>query len=388
MQIFNTVSPTTTIRPTLAEISLDKLRHNLKAIREFIGEHHLVMSVVKANAYGHGAVQCSQALENEGSDWFGVALPEEGIELRNSGITKPILCFGNWPGQEGLMLERNLTPAVYRIENIRALDAAAAKLNLTAKIHVKIDTGMGRVGVPSNNVPEFVASLVDFRNVEVEGLMTHFASADEVVSEQTNEQMKLFAAAVETFHSNGFRPKYIDMANSPGAIVHSASRATMVRIGGLLYGLGDDVLPKDFPRPNLKPVLSLYSQITFLKTVPPGSTIGYGATFKTDRESVIATIPIGYHDGLSRALSNNGHVLINGNRAPIVGRVSMDWTTIDVTDIKDVSVGSEVVLIGEQVNGRITAEDLAGMVDTISYEVTCGIASRVPRIYINTEEAD
>ncbi len=374
-------------RPTQAEIDLDRLRYNLRSIRKFIGESHLVMAVVKADAYGHGAIQCAQALEKEGVDWFGVALPEEGIELRNAEITTPILCFGNWPGQEDAMLFQNLTPVVYQIERAAAFDAAAARLNQTAKLHIKIDTGMGRVGVPATEVADFAVALKQFQNVEVEGLMTHFAAADEVVSDQTNLQMRLFAAAAETFHANGFQPELIDMANSPGAIVHPDSRATMVRIGGLLYGLGGDVLPRDFPGPDLRPVLSLRSHISYVKTVPTGTTIGYGGTFLTERESVIATVPIGYHDGLPRVLSNNGSVLVNGKRAPIVGRVSMDWTIIDVTDVGDASVGTEVVLLGEQLGQKIRAEDLAELATTISYEITCGLGSRVPRVYLDCAEA-
>lgn len=377
-----------TTRPTHAEIDLGNLRKNLMAVRDFIGESHLIMAVVKANAYGHESVVCSTELEKAGADWFGVALPEEGIELRNGGVTKPILCFGNWPGQEEKMLERDLTPAIFQIERAASFNQAAMRQSKTVRVHIKIDTGMGRVGVPLNEVADFAATLKQFQNIEVEGLMTHFASADELFSKQTNEQMRLFAAAVETFHAHGFRPKFIDMANSPGAIIHPESRATMVRIGGLLYGLGGDVLPKDFAGPELRSVLSLRSEISFLKTVPVGTTIGYGRTFITERESMIATIPIGYHDGLPRSLSNNGRVLVNGQFAPIVGRVSMDWTTIDVTDVEDAKVGSEVVLIGAQGDEQITAEDIAGLTGTISYEITCGIGSRVPRIYTTTDDTD
>jgi alanine racemase len=344
------------------------------------------MAVVKADAYGHGAVECSTRLEHEGAEWFGVALPEEGEELRDAGIVKPILCFGNWAGQEDMMIRIGLTPVVFQLERLAAFDRAAAESGNKIRVHVKVDTGMGRVGVRADDAAEFAAELKRFAHIEVEGLMTHFASADEVVSELTDLQMRRFADAVSAFHEHGFRPAYLDMANSPGAIVHPASRGTMVRIGGLLYGLGGDVLPKGFAGPELQPVLSLHTQISFLKQVPLGTTIGYGAAFVTTRESLIATLPIGYHDGYPRSLSNKAKVLVNGAFAPVVGRVSMDWTTVDVTDIPDVKVGDQVTLIGSQGDSSITAENLAAAADTISYEITCGINNRVRREYKSTKE--
>lgn len=370
-------------RPTWTETDLDALAFNLHSIRQFIGETNPIMAVVKADAYGHGAVECAKLLEQEGADWFGVALPEEGEELRNASIEKPILCFGNWAGQEEMMIRLRLTPVVFQLERLAAFDLAAAESGDKVKVHVKIDTGMGRVGVRSEDAAEFAGELKRFAHIEVEGLMTHFASADEVVSELTDLQMRRFADAVAAFHEHGFRPKYLDMANSPGAVVHPASRGTMVRIGGLLYGLGGDVLPKGFAGPELRPVISLHTHISVLKQVPAGTTIGYGATFVTNRESLIATLPVGYHDGYPRSLSNRGKVLVNGTFAPVVGRVSMDWTTIDVTDIPDVKLGDQVTLIGTQGDSAITVEDIAADADTISYEITCGINKRVRREYLS-----
>lgn len=375
------MTPNQPARPTWTEIDLDALAFNLRSIRRFIGEAVPIMAVVKADAYGHGAVECTKRLEHEGIDWFGVALPEEGEELRNAGIGKPILCFGNWAGQEVMMLRHKLTPVVFQFERLAAFNRIAAESGDKIKVHVKIDTGMGRVGVRADDATEFAAELKRFAHIEVEGLMTHFASADEVVSEQTDLQMRRFADAVAAFQQHGFRPTYLDMANSPGAVVHPKSRGTMVRIGGLLYGLGGDVLPKGFAGPELRPVLSLHTRISFLKQVPAGTTIGYGATFVTKRESRIATLPIGYHDGYPRSLSNKGRVLVNGTLAPIIGRVSMDWTTIDVTDIPEVNIGDQVKLIGLQGDSVITAEDIAALADTISYEITCSINSRVRRQY-------
>ncbi len=380
--------PPSLTRPTWATIDLDALVFNLRSIKTFIGNALPVMAVVKANCYGHGAVECARRLSSEGVDWFGVAMPEEGVELRDAGITNPILCFGNWPGQEGMMRENALTPVVYQIDRIAGFNAAAKSENRTQPIHIKIDTGMGRIGVRPENLSQFISDLKAFDSIEVEGLMTHFACADEVISPFTDEQMRLFSHSVDLFLAEGFRPKYLDMANSPGAVVHPESLGSMVRIGGLLYGLGGDVLPKGFSGPELRPVMSLRSSISYLKEVPAGTTIGYGATFVAERSSKIATIPIGYHDGLPRSLSNKGSMLVNGILCPIVGRVSMDWTTIDVTGVENVSVGSEVILIGVQGDQRITAEEMAEWAETISYEVTCGIAGRVPRIYKENGETD
>ena len=243
---------------------------------------------------------------------------------------------------------------------------------------------MGRIGVRLDDVSSFASELATLSNLEVDGLMTHFAAADDLNAiEFTNQQIARFESAVEIFHENGHRPRFIDMANSPGAVVHPLSRSKMVRIGGLLYGLGGDVLPSGVPHPELKPVMSIKSKIAQIKTIQVGETVGYGRTFTADRESVIATIPIGYHDGLPRTLSNIGHFLVAGRPAPIVGRVSMDWTTIDVTGIPGASVGDDVTIIGGIGDDLIRAEDLAAITDTISYEITCGISQRVPRRYLN-----
>jgi alanine racemase len=368
-------------RPTWAEIDLDALAFNLRSIREFVGGSAKTMAVVKADAYGHGAIECSKRLSAEGIDWLGVALPEEGSELRDAGIETPILSFGNWPGQEAMMLARELTPVVFQMDALARFDAAAAERKTIARVHIKIDTGMGRVGVRAADADEFARELRRFKNIEVEGLMTHFASADEIKSPATARQISGFADAVAAFHDAGIRPRLLDLANSPGAIVHPESRSTMVRIGGLLYGLGGDVLPKGFPGPELRPVMSVRTAVSFIKQVPAGTPIGYGGTFVTIRQSLIATLPIGYHDGLPRSLSNIGYVLIEGMRVPIVGRVSMDWTTVDVTDVPGVSVGTGVVVIGNSGQESVMAEDIAAATGTISYEITCGMNARVKKVY-------
>jgi len=367
---------------TRAEIDLDNLAFNFRSIRGFVGEKVKILAVVKADAYGHGAVECSKRLETEGADWFGVATIEEAVELRMSGIRFPILYFrGYWPGDEHLIDGYDITPVLFDLDHAEVLDRQAQTAGRIANIHIKIDTGMGRVGVPFQDAGEFAARFAKFRNLHVDGIMTHFASADDMQSELTSEQMRRFADAVSIFHEKGFRPLVLDMANSPGAVAHPDSHATMIRVGGMLYGLGDDVLPSGIDRPELRPVMSLRSTIAFLKTMPAGSGIGYGQTFTTSRESVIASVPIGYYDGYRRCLSNKAHVLVKGQRVPLVGRISMDWITIDVTDVKDVAKGDEVLLMGSSENTVIKAEELARICDTISYEITCGIGKRVPRVY-------
>lgn len=372
-------------RPTWAEINLDNLAFNFHSVKKFVGDDIKFMAVVKADAYGHGAIKCSQRLEKEGIDWFGVALPAEGVELRKKGILKRILCLGSfWEGQEELLLNFNLTPIIFQIEQAEIFNAAAKKRGTIAEIHVKVDTGMGRVGVRYDEVSDFAKKLKKFENLHLEGVMTHFASADNLSENDfTNLQIKRFEDAYRTFEEAGFRPIYRDMANSPASVAHPKSYGNLVRLGGVLYGLGDDILPKGIDLPELKPVMSLHTRIAHLKKVPKGETLGYGRTFETEKDSVIATIPIGYQDGYSRVLSNKGRVIIQGKYAPIVGRVSMDWTILDVTDIQDLKIGDEVVLIGEENGLKITAEELAIYTDTISYEITCGINRRVTREYVN-----
>jgi len=370
-------------RPTYAEIDLDSLAFNLRSVKSFLKKELLYMAIVKANAYGHGAVECARRLEREGVDWFGVASPHEAIELRIDGITKPILSFGGpWPGEEGPILQYSITPVVFDLSYAERIARAARDRGVKAKIHVEIETGMGRVGVPYENVAEFAAQLKNFPELEIEGMMTHFASADDLnETEFTNLQINKFTKAVEIFRANGFTPSIIDMANSPGAVAHPASHGNMVRLGGILYGLGGDVLPPGIKHPELRPVMSVVSAISFIKKVPKGSSLGYGRTFMTERESVIGTLPIGYYDGYRRDLSNRAHVLVNGLFAPVVGRISMDWTMIDLTGVPEPAIGDKVTLIGTQDDRSMRAEDLAAPLDTISYEITCGSSARVPRYY-------
>lgn len=373
-------------RPTWTEINLGNLAFNFHSVKQFVGEKYKYMAVVKADAYGHGAIECAKCLENEGVDWLGVALPEEGIALRKAGIRKLILCLGGfWNGQEKLLLNYDLTPVITQIEKARLYNSIAKERGTIANIHIKVDTGMGRIGVRFDEFAEFADKLIELKNLRVEGLMTHFASADNLTENDfTGEQIRRFYKALEILNEKGFRPAYNDLANSPGAVAHKNARGNMVRLGGVLYGLGGDVLPKEIEIPELKPVMSLYTKITNLKKVPKGESLGYSRTFVTERDSLIATVPIGYQDGYARKLSNCGQAIVKGIFVPVVGRISMDWTIIDVTEVPDVRLDDKVVLIGEQNGIKVSAEDLAAKTGTISYEITCGIDRRVRRIYVDS----
>lgn len=373
-----------TERPTWVEISLSALRSNFKKLRQRLDPAVSLMAVVKANAYGHGAVECSRALEAEGADWFGVALVEEGRVLREAGIKRPVFCLGGFsPGQARDVIEFNLTPAVFRWDLAEELNSAAEAAGRIADIHIKVDSGMGRLGVALTDMAEFASAIVKLRNLRVDGLLSHFSDADSTSEEPTNEQLARFEEARQALHSLGVDPKWVHVANS--AAVHSYPRSwgTLARPGACIYGLERDVIAETAPRLGLKPVLSLHSRILYLKKVPSGTPLGYGRTFRTERESMVATIPIGYADGLRRAHSNRGSVIVRGTRAPIVGRVSMDLTLVDVTDVAGVSPGDEVVLIGASSGHEIRAEDLAEQADTISYEIVCGISGRVPRKFMS-----
>lgn len=376
-------------RPTVAKINLQSLRQNYRSCRSFIGTETKIMAVVKANAYGHGAVECSRALEAEGIDWFGVVIPEEALELRMAGITKPILCLGGfWAGQEDSLIEHNITPVIFDLSQASLINDAARLAGKLFPVHVKIDTGMGRLGVRWDSASSFALGLTRYEYITVEGLMTHFASADDLNQREfTDLQITRFHDSLFQFNAAGHSPEFMDLSNSPATFVNGTSGGNMVRLGGVLYGLGGDILPASVPKPRLEPVMSLLSSISQIKTVPAGEGVGYGRTFVTQRPSTIAAVPIGYHDGYSRSLSNAARVVVRGLYAPIVGRISMDWITVDVTDIQGASIGDTVTLLGSESVSDIKAEELARIAGTISYEITCGVGQRVPRRYIDLPDA-
>ncbi|WP_298267812.1 alanine racemase [Geobacter sp.] len=373
-------------RPTVAEIDLAALRHNFDLVRRTIPADCGVLAVVKADAYGHGFMDISRELEALGVTAFGVAFLAEGIQLRKSGIDRPVLILGGvYPGQERKCVGYNLSTALFGLEQARVLDEAAARLYRKAKVHVKIDTGMGRLGVAAAEAPDFFRKLRELRHIELEGIISHFASADELDDEgrrYTDRQAALFAEAVAEARSLGLSPRYVHIANSAAAFGMKLPFCNMVRPGIVLYG----ALPsQEFEgRMALRPVMRLRSTVAMLKEVAPGTSISYARRYTAPDRRLIASIPVGYADGYDRALTNRGEVLVRGGRARVTGTVCMDWIMADVTDIPGVGVGDEVTLLGCDRDGAcVRAEELAAWAGTIPYEIFCGISKRVPRIYLN-----
>ncbi|MDD9266595.1 alanine racemase [Paenibacillus sp. GCM10023248] len=372
-------------RPTWVEISLDALRSNIEGFQKILPAGMKQMAVVKADAYGHGAVEVSKEALAAGVDYLGVAFFDEALELRNAGITAPILVLGYTP-PEGVERARELdvTIAVYSRDVLEELQAQQHRKKL--KIHIKLDTGMGRLGLhtEADAIP-FIEQALTIPNVEVEGLFTHYANADEVDKSYTLEQYRRFERIVSYFTDKGVSFPYIHAGNSAAAIDLPGLTYSMVRLGISMYGLypSADV---DQAKIDLKPVLSLKTGIVHLKTLPPGSGISYGTIYHTKGEERIGTLPIGYADGYSRMLSGKAEVLVRGKRVPIVGRICMDQCMINVSEVEDVKALDEVVLIGEQDGQCIRAEDIADQLGTVNYEVICMISHRVARVYVRGGE--
>jgi len=364
-------------RPTVATIDLGALAHNYtEAARRADGRN--VLSVVKAQAYGHGAVPVARKLVELGSAMLGVALVEEGRDLRDAGITVPILVMGPvFPEQAEEIVRAKLTPAVFTQEQARALSAAVAGTTAKVAVHVKVDTGMGRIGVGAEEALAFITTISGLPGISVEGLMTHFADADLRDKAFAASQLDRFEALLRSLELKGMSIPLRHAANSAAVLEYDRALLTMVRPGLMLYGYNP---LESGTTVDLRPVLSLTTRIAFVKEVPAGVPISYGRTFVSKRESLIATIPIGYADGYGRGLSNKGEALVRGVRVPVAGRVCMDMTMLDVTGVPGVAEGDEVVLIGRQGGQRITADDIAAKTGTIAYEVLCGISGRVPRI--------
>jgi alanine racemase len=369
-------------RPTLCFIDHDALRWNLRQIRAKVGSEVKILSMVKANGYGHGAVAISQTLASVGGDAFGVATLEEGIELRQAGIRTPILVLaGAYEEQLEQFLSYDLTPIIHEIEGARTLEAAAKRRGKNLNVHLKIDSGMGRLGLLATETNSWIPELKKCSALKLEGVFSHFSHAESVEGDYTRVQLDIFKRVIQLLRKEGLAPRLVHFANSAATITLPPAYFDMVRPGIMLYGV--------YPSPAmanqllLKPVLSWKTKILQLKKVPPGTSISYGQTFVTNRESMIATLPVGYADGYQRLLSNRGQVLVDGQRAPVAGRVCMDLTMIDVTDIRKVQQGDEVVLLGRQGDAEIPADEMAAWANTISYEILTSIGVRVPRIHHN-----
>jgi alanine racemase len=368
-------------RPVKAIIDLNTLKQNFLRLKNKLSGRVRVLGVVKADAYGHGAVQVSIALEEMGCDFLGVTSCEEGIRLRDADITLPILIMsGVYVGQLKDILYYDLTPVVFNSHIPKLLNRLAGESGRVVNVHLKVDTGIGRLGVLPDEVPSILAEIAILDNIKIEGVLTHLAEADKEESEFSIMQIEKFEEVINTMEDLGFVPEFMHIENSAAIIDRLSSSFNLVRPGIMLYG--------SYPSERLRfgiellPAMSLSTEIIQVKQVPKGRPISYGRTFVTGRESIIATIPIGYGDGYLRALSNSGVALVRGKRVNVVGRVCMDLTMLDVTDVPGVGVGEEVILLGVQGDEMITAEELAKKAGTISYEVFCNINQRVYREYI------
>lgn len=367
-------------RPTLAIIDRAAIKSNYFKLKKSIAKNVEMLAVVKANAYGHGAVEIAKTLEHAGCIFFGVALCEEGIELREAGVKSAVIILGGiYLNQIRDIIEYDLTPVIFDIGTARIIDSLAGKTGKRIKVHIKIDTGMGRLGLLSYQVASFFKAMKELVNLEVDGILSHFAEADEEDKEFSKKQLNLFLNIIKAVQDLGFQPRLFHIANSAAIVKHTDSHFNLVRPGIMLYG----AYPAGhmIENINLKPAMKLVTQIVHIKQAPKGFSVSYGRKYITKRDSIIATIPIGYGDGYPRSLSNKGEVLIRGQRAKVAGTICMDITMLDVTHIKDVKQGDEAVLIGKQGNDKITVDELAEKADTISYEILCGITSRVPRVY-------
>ncbi len=366
------------LRPSWMEINLLHCIYNLKQIRKIVKDKVQILAVVKANGYGHGAVEIAKVSLQNGASFLGVALIEEGIELRKAGIDAPILVMGSvYPFKNYKeLINFNLIPIVASLSSLRELSSIACRDGKRIGFHLKIDTGMGRIGVSVSSVFKLIEEISLLPGVVLEGISSHLSCAD-TDKEFTKKQINDFASIVEKIKEKKIR--YSHIANSAAVLCFPESYFDLVRPGLILYGLIPcaDALNKI----KLKPVMSLKTKIVFLKKVLKGTPISYGKTYITKKTTRIATLPIGYADGYNRLLSNNAQVLIKGKRLPIVGRVCMDMCMVDVNDLPQAAVGDEVVLIGNQKGEMITAEEVASWSKTINYEVVCGLSKRIPRIY-------
>ena len=365
---------------TTAEVDLGTLAYNYHQLRQFASPSVKFLAVVKADAYGHGAIPVSRKLEELGTDFLGVATVQEGAELRNAGIKKPILVLsGIYQEEAEDVLTYQLTPMVYRLKIAEILSAAAKKQGKKIPVHIKVDTGMGRIGVLAEEAAAFANRVRKFENLDIEGVASHFSTADGGNSSFAEEQLQRFTRTLEEMKNVDIDPPYCHIANSAALVTLPAAHFTLVRPGIMLYGSYPSSSLKD--KVPLRQVMSWKSLVANLKKVPKDYPISYGRTFITQRPSLIAAIPVGYADGYNRLFSNRGEILINGMRAPVVGRVCMDWTMADVTDVPGVAVGDEVVLLGSQLGKEITAEELGERIGTIAYEILCSVGKRVARIY-------
>jgi alanine racemase len=373
-----------------AEVSLKAITGNLARIRRHIGAERQVLAVVKSNAYGLGSVPIAKALEKAGANQFGVTCAIEGIELRESGIRKPILILtGFWPGEEKRLIQNRLTPTVTRADDVRHLERAAnaARVKRPWSFHLKINTGMNRLGILPSEIEAFAAAFAECRHLKLEGTFTHFASAEDFSAQQTIDQEQVFQQSLEKMRSLGIAPGIVHMANSGAICARPSTWADMVRPGAILYGYYQSFDPPEKSqevqrRLPVEPSLSMRARIITLRDLPAGQPVGYSARFFTERPSRIAVINAGYADGVLRQRTNHGYALIRGRRVPLVGAISMDLTTLDVTDVPGVALGDVVTLYGRDGGAEIRVSDAAREIGTVTSDLLCALGKRVPRYYV------
>lgn len=370
------------MRPVWAEIDLDKAAYNMKNIKKLVKDKE-VIAVVKADCYGHGADDLAPVFLENGASRLAVAILTEGIELRKKNITAPIMILGYTPLELGEELINNdIEQTVYDLEYAKKLSNIAEKLGKKAKIHIALDTGMGRIGfIPNEESIEAVEKIASLNGIEIIGIFTHFSTADEYDKTYTNEQFKKIKDFIAELEKRNINIPLKHVSNSGAIMDMPETYLDAVRAGIILYGYypSNEVNKEKL---DIKPILTLKTTVSHVKEVEEGTSISYGRTFITERKSKIATIPIGYADGYSRLLSGKAKVIINGKFAPVVGRICMDQCMIDVTDIGEVKVGDEVILLGEEGNLKFNADDFAEIMGTINYEITCMLKQRIPRVYI------
>ena len=379
----------TYLRRTWAEVDADAVKHNFKAIRQAVDENADIMCVIKADGYGHGAVFLAEQYEKLGAARFAVSNIEEAMQLRENGITLPLLILGFTPAEMARELaENNISQAVFSEDYARELSECAVRDNVNVKIHIKLDTGMSRIGFMYQNSGRDYHAIDEIRqvcslpNLLHEGIFTHFALSDEgdEGAAPTQHQLECFSDAVEKLKEKGVSFDVVHCSNSGAIIDYKKAHFDCVRAGIILYGLAPST--KLAGKLDLRPVMQIKSVIAQIKTVEPGTAVSYGGTFVTDRPTVIATVPIGYADGYSRSLSNRAFMTVNGKKAPVIGRVCMDQVMIDITGIDGVKTGDEVTVIGDGSGNTLSFDDIAQMTGTINYEVVCLVGKRVPRVYL------
>ncbi len=378
-------------RPVWAEISLKAILHNLRVIRRHIGGKRMILAVVKSNAYGLGAVPVAKALQKAGTEWFGVTCAGEGVELREAGIRKRILVLtGFWPGEEKRLIENNLTPTVTRVDDLRHLERSAKSSGKKAsrvRFHLKINTGMNRLGILPSEIDAFASALAGCPHIQLEGTFTHFASAEDFKAKQTDDQEQLFRDCLDRLRALGVSPGIVHMANSGAICARPSTWEDMVRPGAILYGYHQSFDPPEKKKEimammPLEPCLSLRARIISLREIPSGQAVGYGARFVTERPSRIAVINAGYADGVVRQRTNRGCALLRGRRVPLVGTISMDLTMLDVTDVPDAALGDVITIYGKDGNSAIEVSDVAPEIGTVTSDLLCALGRRVPKYYL------